>query len=36
MTKVAKSKGKTRGKNGKKTGKCAEELDSESTDSFQN
>ena len=36
MSKVAKSKGKTRGKNGKKTGKCAEELDSESTDSFQN
>ena len=33
MGKVAKGKGKTRSKNGK-TGKCAEEQDKESTDSF--
>ena len=32
MSKVAKGKGKTRGKNGK-IGKCAEERDNESTDS---
>ena len=35
MSKVAKGKGKTRGENGK-TGKCAEEQDNKSTDSFQN
>ena len=34
MSKVAKIKGKTRGKNGK-TGKCAEEQGNKSTDSFQ-
>ena len=35
MSKVAKSKGKTRGKNGK-TANCVEEQDNESTYSFQN
>ena len=35
MSKVAKIKGNTRGKNGK-TGKCAEEQGNKSTDSFQN
>ena len=35
MRKVAKSKGKTRGKNGK-TANCVEEQDNESTYSFQN
>ena len=34
MSKVAKSKGKTRGKNGK-TGKCVERRDNESPYSFQ-
>ena len=33
MSEVVKGKGKTRAKNGK-TGKCAEEQDSESTHSF--
>ena len=35
MSKASKSRGKTHGKNGK-TGKCAEEQDNESTNSFQN
>ena len=35
MSKVAKSRGKAHGKNGK-TRKCAEERDNESTYSFQN
>ena len=35
MSKVAKGKGKTLGKNGI-TGKCAEEQDKESTNTFQN